>query len=180
MPKRFLKKFSPSPEKLRQYKILKIFGEFIHNPNLWHFNRNSVGKAFTVGLFFAWIPVPFQMTLAALGAIIFNANLPLSIALVWLTNPITMPPLFLFAYLVGAKILNIPAKPFNFELSIEWLTSLVGDIWEPFLLGCLILGIISAVIGNIAIRLIWRYMIIKSWKERAHKRITKKSKHRHT
>jgi uncharacterized protein (DUF2062 family) len=174
MPTKYLKKFSPSKEKLRQYKILNIFGEFIHNPNLWHFNRYSVPKAFAVGLFVAWVPVPFQMTLAALGAIIFNANLPLSIALVWLTNPITMPPLFLFAYLIGAKILETPVKPFNFQLSIDWLMSLIGDIWQPFLLGCLICGIVSALLGNIIIKLVWRYVIIKSWQERKKLRQNKK------
>jgi uncharacterized protein (DUF2062 family) len=49
-----------------------------------------------VGLFCAFIPVPFQMLLAAPSAIIFSANLPVSIALVWITNPITMPPIFFF------------------------------------------------------------------------------------
>jgi uncharacterized protein (DUF2062 family) len=155
---------------LKKYKILKIFGKFIHDPNLWHFNRYSTPKAFAVGLFLAWVPVPFQMTLAALGAIIFRANLPLSIALVWTTNPITMPPLFLFAYVVGAKILSLPIRPFKFQLSLDWLTSLIGDIWQPFLLGCLICGIISAFLGNILIKMIWRYVTIKSWKERARKR----------
>jgi uncharacterized protein (DUF2062 family) len=37
-----------------------------------------------VGLFCAFIPVPFQMLLAAPSAIIFSANLPVSIALVWI------------------------------------------------------------------------------------------------
>ena len=170
MIQRYLKKVSPDREKLKQYKILNIFGKFIHNPNLWHFNRYSVPKAFAVGLFIAWIPVPFQMTLAAFGAIIFNANLPLSIALVWLTNPITMPPLFMFAYIIGAKILEIPIKPFNFELSIDWLTSLIGDIWEPFLLGCLICGVVSALLGNIIIKWLWWYITVKNWKERAKRR----------
>lgn len=170
----FLKKIAPSKEKINQQKILKIFGSFIQNPNLWHFNRASVSKAFAIGLFFAWIPVPFQMPLAALGAIIFNANLALSIALVWLTNPITMPPLFLFSYIVGAKILNLPIKKINFELSMEWLTSLIGDLWKPFLLGCVICAIVSAILGYISIKLLWKLMIIKKWKQRSKQR---KSKH---
>lgn len=174
MIKNYLKKFSPNREKLQEYKILKIFGNFIHNPYLWHFNRSSVSKAFTVGLFVAWIPVPFQMALAALGAIIFNANLPLSVALVWLTNPITMPPLFLLAYIVGAKVLHIPIKAFHFELSMDFLTSLMGDILEPFLLGCLIFGILSAILGNIIIRLLWRYMVARSWQKRIDKNLNLK------
>ena len=164
---KYLKKISPTKEKLIQYKSLNnIFGHFIDNPHLWHFNRFSVAKAFSVGLFVAWLPIPFQMLLAALGAIIFNANLPLSIALVSLTNPITMPPLFLFAYILGAKILLLPIKSIEFELSFKWLCSLLGDIWQPFLLGSLICAVVSAILGNIIITLIWRYFTAKSWKER--------------
>lgn len=165
-----LKNFSPSKEKLKEYKILKIFGNFIHDPHLWHFNRYSVSKAFAVGLFIAWIPVPCQMALAALGSILFNANLSISVALVWITNPITMPPLFLFSYILGAKILNLPIKNLKFELSIEWLHSLIGDIWKPFLLGCIICAIVSALLGYLIVQILWRYMIIKSWQNRKRNR----------
>lgn len=169
----FLKKYTPNKDIIKKHKLLKIFGKFLHDPNLWHFNRFSVSRAMAVGLFFAWIPVPFQMSLAAFGAIIFNANLPLSVALVWLTNPITMPPLFWFSYIVGAKILNLPLKPMKFELSIDWLCSLIGDLWKPFLLGCLICAIVSAILGYIVTRLFWRYLVIKKWQERLKRRIKK-------
>ena len=165
-----LKKFSPNKEKIKEYKILKIFGNFIHEPNLWHFNRNSVSKAFAVGLFVAWIPLPLQMALAAFGAIIFNANLSLSVALVWLTNPITMPPLCFFAYVLGAKILHLPIKTLKFEISTEFLHSLIGDILKPFLLGSLICAIVSAFLGYVIVQILWRYMIIKNWQNRLKKR----------
>ena len=84
----------PDHKKIRDHKHLRIFGKLLHNPSLWHMNRHSVAKAFAVGLFFAWVPVPFQMVLGAGGAILFHANLPLSVVLVWLTNPFTMPPMF--------------------------------------------------------------------------------------
>jgi len=169
MKNRF-KRFMPDRRHITEHKALRIFGKLIHNPNLWHLNRYSVARAFSVGLLCAWIPVPFQMVLAAGGAILFHANLPLSVTLVWLTNPATMPPLFYFAYKLGAWILSVPPRPFNFQLSLQWLLSAIDDLWQPFLLGCLICGILSAIIANVAIRLIWRYFTVKNWYNRHKKK----------
>ena len=40
-------------------------------------------------------------------AVVFRANLPLSVAGVWISNPITMPPMMYFAYLFGNKLLGL-------------------------------------------------------------------------
>ena len=108
MPKKTIKRMMPDHQTIKENKYLKIFGNLLHNANLWHLNRHSGAKAFAVGLFFAFIPVPFQMVLAAGAAILFHANLPLAIALVWLTNPLTMPFIFYACYLVGTWVLAVP------------------------------------------------------------------------
>lgn len=171
MLKNKLRKYMPDRQKLLNSKSMKIFGNMLHDPNLWHLNRNSVANAFAVGLICAWIPVPFQMALAAFGAVLFHANLPLSVAWVWLTNPITMPPLFFFAYEIGAWIMGLPIKPkFNFRLELDWFTSALKNTWQPFLLGCAICGIVSAIVGYFGIKLLWRYMTVKNWKKRNDRR----------
>lgn len=170
MLKHHLKKYVPDRKKIVEHKYLKVFGTLIHNPGLWHFNRYSVATAFSVGIFFCWVPVPFQMVLAAGAAILFHCNLALSVVLVWITNPATMPPIYYFAYKVGAYLMGIPPGTFNFELSIDWFTSTVQDIWQPLLLGCFICGVITAALSNIIIRVIWRYFTIKSWNSRKQRR----------
>ena len=169
MPKKFLKKYSPSPESLKEHKHLRAFGKLLHNPNLWHFNRRAVSGAISLGLFCAFIPLPSQMIIAATISLFIHVNLPVSVATVWISNPITMPPMFYGCYLVGAWFLNTPASDFAFELSWEWLSSSLGAIWQPFLLGCFILGLISAMIGYVVTRLLWRMAAVRKWKQRGLK-----------
>jgi len=166
MPRELLKKLMPDHKKIRKHKHLQCFGTLLHNPALWHLNRHSVAKAFAVGLFFAWVPVPFQMVLGAGGAILFHANLPLSVVLVWLTNPITMAPMFYGAYKFGALLLGEDLQHFEMELSFEWLQHELGLIWEPFLLGCMALGVISALFGYLGIQFSWRVAVMQKWRSR--------------
>lgn len=160
----------PDHKEIRDHKQLKFFGTLLHDPNLWHLNRRSVSGAFSVGLFVAFVPIPFQMVLAAATAIMLRVNLPIAATLVWITNPITMPPMYYFAYKVGAILLDHPIQVIKFELTFNWLMTRLGDIWEPFLLGCLILGALSALCGNLFIRWAWRFHVIKNWQARRERR----------
>jgi len=169
MPKKLIKRFLPNHKTIKENKHLKIFGNLLHNPHLWHLNRHSVAKAFAVGLFFAFIPVPFQMVLAAGVAILVHSNLPLSIALVWLTNPLTMPAIFYSCYLVGTLVLNEPEQEFVFQASWQWVVDSVSTIGPAFLLGCGVLAIIFSILGYFGIQILWRYSVIKAWKERQNR-----------
>ena len=167
MPKRLIKRFLPHHEKMRNHKHLQMFGNLLHDPNLWHLNRHSAAGGFAVGLFFAFVPFPFQMVMAAGAAILFRVNLPLSVALVWLTNPITIPPVFYFAYRVGTAVLGTPPQAEAFHFSLEWLESgALNHILAPLLLGSLICGSISALLGYSLIIWIWRWRVIEKWKLR--------------
>ena len=166
MAKHLIKRFMPEHQKVKEHKHLKIFGPLLHSADLWHLNRHSIAGAFAVGLFMAWVPVPFQMVLAAAAAILFSVNLPVSIGLVWITNPVTMPPLFLSAYWVGISVLGMAPVSVEFELSYAWLETVLPQIWRPFLLGCLINGAVSAVVGYFGMRTFWVWHVQRRWKKR--------------
>ena len=117
--------------------------------------------AFAVGLFFAWVPIPSQMVFAAAAAILFRTNLALSIALVWITNPVTIPPMFYFAYLVGTWVIGTPPQEFEFQLTFEWLTSELTSSWKAFLTGCFILASSSSIIGYFTVSQLWIYAVKK-------------------
>ena len=170
MPKKTLQRFMPDHRKIREHRHLQFLGRMLHHPHLWHLNRHSVAGAFSVGLFVAFIPIPFQMVLAAILAILFHTNMPISVTLVWVSNPVTMPALFYFAYMIGASILDVAIKRVTFELSVDWLMTSLHTIWEPFLLGCLVLATSCALLSNILMRILWRMQVMRNWEARKLKR----------
>ncbi len=170
MPKRIIRRFTPDRETIKNHKHLRMFGNLLHDPNLWHMNRRSVSGAFAVGLFWAFVPIPFQMVGAAATAIVTRVNLPISVALVWLTNPITIPPIFYSTYLVGTWILNEPPQHHNFELSMQWMTQSLSGIWQPLFLGSLLCGVIAAILGYLLIRGLWRWNIVSNMRKRKERK----------
>jgi len=182
MPRNLLNRWLPKPDEVRREKSLQMFGKLLHSSNLWHLNRYSVSGAISIGLFVCFMPVPIQMLLAGAAAIAFGCNLPLSIITVWVSNPLTYPVLFYAAYLTGAWLLGHPAAPVTFEISFAWLRTTLQEIWEPFLLGCVVLGLASAVVGNVAVRIAWRLHVARSWRQRqerhrARRRTVEQSNH---
>lgn len=166
MPKKLIQRFMPDHEVIKRQKALRIFGNLLYNPNLWCLNRRSASGAFALGLFMAFVPLPSQMIMSAGMAIALGVNLPLSVALVWVSNPITMPIMFYFCYKVGAIILRSPSQHFHFEVSWDFIVNQMSAIGPPFLLGCLVCGIACALIGYFGIRGLWRYSVVRSWQQR--------------
>ncbi len=166
MPRKFIQKMLPHPDKIRHHKNLQFLGERIHEPNLWHLSRRSTALAFAIGLFVAWIPVPGQMAIAAVVAFYLRANLPVSVVLVWITNPLTMPAMFYAAYRLGLVFTGDHDKAAASEFNLQALMDGLGGVWQPFLLGCLILGVLSAGLGYVLINTIWRYHVGQRWNKR--------------
>lgn len=167
MAKRIIQRLFPNHRAVKEHKALRFLGRWLHDPSLWHLNRRSVAGAFAVGLFMAFVPFPAQMVGAALLAILFRVNLAISVALVWLTNPLTIPPMFYFAYLVGTWILGTPAPHGgNFHLTAAWFQAEFSHIWRPLLLGSFVVGSTLATSGYFAIRMLWRMHVIHRWRQR--------------
>jgi uncharacterized protein (DUF2062 family) len=159
MARKLIKKYLPHPGTITENRWIKVLGPRLQDPGLWHVNRRSFSGAMAVGVFCAFMPMPFQMLLAAIGAVIFRVNILIAVPVVWISNPITIPPMFYFCYNVGAWLLGTETHAFLFELSFDWLLSEVLYIWQPLLLGSLIVATISSISALIVAHLFWRYHI---------------------
>jgi uncharacterized protein (DUF2062 family) len=166
MAKRFLRRFLPHPDSLRQHRSLRVFGRWLQQPDLWHLNRRSASTGLAIGLFMAFIPMPLQMIPATAVALLVRANIPLAVAGVWVTNPFTMTPLYFLCYRLGAWVLGVPALPVAFDPSWSWLRETLVLIWQPFLLGCVLMGLIWGTTGYVGIRALWRWQVIRAWEKR--------------
>ena len=176
MPTKFIRRFLPDHQTIKHNRALRIFGTVLHEPNLWHLNRRSAANAFGIGLFFAFWPVPFQMWLSAATAIPFRANLPLSVATVWITNPFTMPPIFYGAYKVGTTVLGTEPRHFELQFSWKWIIESISTIGPAFLVGCGICSVIFGLLGYFGLNWIWRFSVRKSWNARKEARKQRASK----
>jgi len=159
-PGHVVKRYFLRHVQLQDDKRWRLLRPLLRRPQSLRFTRRAVTGAVAIGLFFAWVPVPFQMVFAGLAAMVAKVNIPISALMVWITNPITMPPMFYFAYKVGAWALDEVAAIPPFVLSFEWLWSSSASIWQPFLLGCFITGVFTAVLGSFTLHAIWRYWVL--------------------
>ncbi len=154
--KNFFKKYTPNKEVIKDNKYLSFLGNSLFHEDLWKFNRISFCRAIAIGVFLGWMPMLFQMIPAAYFAVVFRANLPISLAGVWISNPITMPPMMYFAYLFGNELLGLNPVYDNFAMDTDWIMSALGNIWEPLLFGCVIIGIFSSIVSYIIMHILWK------------------------
>lgn len=170
MARKLLKRFIPTSAAIKDKPALSFLGDLLHDPNLFHLNRHSVSAAFFVGIFVAFIPAPGQMPLAAAAALFVRCNLPIAVALVWITNPVTMPAIFFSCYQLGRWMMQMEPAAAPFEFTLEWLLNEVRLIWKPFVLGCLTSGLVFGTLGYLGMRGFWRWNVVQNWERRKKKR----------
>lgn len=180
MPKKRLQSMLPTPEKIMESRSLKWFAPHLVDARLWHFNRHSLNKAVYIGVLSAFFPLPGQMLLALIGALMWRANVPMALGLTWITNPLTTLPIFYAGYYVGAKLLGEPM------ISLRLIGRMIADfsLWllsnganpfvtyqdsfslSAFCLGLTLLAIVTSLVCGLAFRIIWRYKTVSTWQKR--------------
>ncbi|OXY83743.1 hypothetical protein B6S08_02395 [Oceanimonas doudoroffii] len=157
----------PSQETLRQHRMLRLFGERLLDPDYWFCNRHSAAVAVAAGLFAAWLPLPMHTLVAIALALLMRGYLPLAIAMVWVNNPLTIAPMFYFAYRLGLQLLGQPDVELSDALSLEQEALAVA---LPLFTGCLLLALASAALGWVITRLGWRWKVQLAWLRRHQRR----------
>lgn len=165
-----IKKFMPSAETIKTSKSLRFLGEFVHDPNLFHLNRRSVSKAFFWGVFIGLLPpIPIHTPAAAVAALISRSNLPLTIAVVWIANPLTLPFIMYAFYHLGRFILQVEPVS-GLEFSWAWLYHEFEVVWKPYLVGSILGATSCATIAYFASTFFWRLNVKRKWRARQKNR----------
>jgi uncharacterized protein (DUF2062 family) len=171
MPRKTIRRFLPDINEFLERPSLRWVKKLTNDPNLFHLNRHSVSLAFAVGIFCAFIPLPGQTLIALLLCYLMGANLPIGILLIWISNPITIPPMFYLTYQLGTRILDTEAVQFTVQMNWKWLETLGNDILLPLFVGSFICGMILSITSYVIIFYLWRWKVVKNWRLRRQKRL---------
>ena len=157
MIRKTLKSTSKS-EKLKAFiKKAKVPREFLAG------NRKMISRGVVLGVFIAFIPMPMQMAAVLLFMPIFRFNVPIALAMCWLSNPITMPPMYYIEYQLGSFILGIQPQPV--ELTLEWFSSNMDDIFIPLYFGTLIFSIVGSISAYWIVNHFWKTSVHRDKKK---------------
>lgn len=184
MPRKFFKRYMPSADKVREFRVLGLFGETLFHPALWDLNRRSAAGGVATGLFCGLIPGPLQMLGAAIAAILFRINLPVALLTTLYTNPITIVPLYLLGYQIGSTVLGAtgeppPVAPPDWVLaqpmaSAEALGQWMLGLGTPLVLGVFLLAFCLSVAGYATVRVMWSIYLRRAWARRRRRRASQR------
>jgi uncharacterized protein (DUF2062 family) len=167
--RRWLKRITPHREQLERLWCLRPFQALVLDRGCWHFRRASVVRAFALGLAIAFVPptpLPLHVTLCALLGILFRLNLPVLVATVFLSNPLTWLPQLAMSLWVGSKLMGLPLMPVIQGLTHRTLWAHLGQLWPPLILGALVLSVVAGTLGYVLAQLAWRVRVLYQLRER--------------
>lgn len=149
---------------------MRMFGERIAERHLWSLSRRSIAAGAGAGIAIAFLPLPIHTVTAVLVALVWRLNLPTTLAATLVINPVTLVPLYLMAYRIGAWLLREPPRRFSFSMSWDWLEHGLGPRWAPFLLGCLVCAVVGGLLTRLTVSQLWRYAVRKKYRLRLRRR----------
>ena len=155
MNRQFLRRNLPSEKKINEHWAIQRLGLKLNFPGIFVLSKRTVPPAAAAGIFIAFMPIPFQFILVTIVTLLFRINLPLGIAMIFVTNPLTMGPLYYLCYQLGLWITQ-PALIADSGNALNQLTIVTYPLW----IGCLTTGAILATIAYLASQLMWRSAIL--------------------
>ncbi len=174
MLRRWLKRVLPDVEKYRDTQVARFLGPRFFHPAVWHLSRRSVAGGVAIGLFCGLIPGPLQMLGGALGAVWLKRNLPVALVTTLYTNPLTIIPLYLLAYQLGAFVIGpsadaVPVPALSGASPVQWAEAISAwsmSLGKPLLVGVPLLAAILAALGFVMVYAAWSLYLRWMWVKR--------------
>ena len=105
-------RFLRNRRRRRENRFFEWLGDRILNRDLWKPSRHAVAVGVAIGVAISMLPpIPVQMLLAAIIAVLLRANIPIAAATCWISNPLTWAPILYFQKSFGDWIL----RPSSFD-----------------------------------------------------------------
>ena len=152
----------PRRSNIHRYPVLKWFaGMARRRVFLWSFRSREMVTALFLGLIVAFLPlVGIQMLIVFFLALWFRANLPVIVALQWVSNPFTMGPIYFADYQIGLAMMELfsiaPEPNPLLQPDYDWAHFELRDLgalldtFPPMMLGGLALGSFIGLVVSVA------------------------------
>lgn len=141
---------------------------------LWRFTRRSVPRGVAIGLLvgiFALIP-GVQMIGAALMCVPGRGNIPIAVAMTFLSNPFTTPLILIASAMIGNFMGFRADTAIVYEMVehgaslAEWAGWFFSDAAPALLVGLAILSVVAAALGYVIAGMVWRPLVARRRKRR--------------
>lgn len=145
--RRFLRPL-PRRGNVARYPIIKWFANAARSrPYLWSFRRAHVIPALYIGSVLSMLPLyGIQLPLAFAAALLARGNLTVMAALQFITNPLTVGPIYWANYVVGAWLIDVTGMGIGHDT--------LGTKINALFIGGAILGLGVAVLVDV----LWRFL----------------------
>jgi len=177
---RWWRKNAPTRESLEDVRWLRPFAHRILEPSLWRFTRRSVPRGVALGLvvgLFLMIP-GLQIIGAALLALPCRANVPIAVAMTFLSNPATTPFILYLSIIVGNHFIHSAVDVGTVMTMInqgaslgEWATWLASSAAPALIAGLFVISVVTAAVGYLLSSCIWRTWVSHKWTLRERHRM---------
>lgn len=107
------------PRRLKSNALLRWFSCHFLNKRVWKPTQHTFSGGMAVGFFVTVQLFPGQMPLAIILAAAFRVNIPIALAVCWLSNPATFVPIGMVEKEIGEWLLGILGDP-----TAAWIASL--------------------------------------------------------
>lgn len=148
--KRLRRMLRPLPRRgnVHRYPVIKWFAEHAQRrPYLWSYKRAQIIPALYVGSVISLLPIyGIQIIVAFIAALLFRGNLTVFVGLQFLTNPLTVVPVYAFTGWVGVCLM-----PY-----LGLTETLPGAVYyaNALFIGGVVVGLLFAVAADVSWRLI--------------------------
>ncbi len=154
-------RFLKHPRKLRQRPAMRWFARHFLDKRVWKPTQHTFSGGVAVGTFITLQLLPIQMPAATILSAIFRVNIPIAIALCWLSNPFTLVFIAWVEYVIGKWFLafytTVPATPFPTHLPDSMVDAwiVLKEHAPVVLVGGIILGALAAPLSYLASWFTW-------------------------
>lgn len=158
----------PRRATMHRYPFLKWFAASARKrAYLWSFRNRAIVPAIYAGCFLAFTPIyGIQVPIALLLAFLLRANLPLLVGLQFITNPVTVLPVYFAAYAIGrivVQLFGIECPHLNLEefkmvfeatvhLELRHSIGYVSRVFGLVTLGGWMMALVTAVVFSLIYR----------------------------